>query len=462
MRIFNYLYQHINDNIQIHTNGCDICIYDARKFANTLPKDEKAIVYNTCSVFGIREIENKLLINLLKTTYPDYKLYILGCDVNNHPENYNQYENTYTNEDIKNVIEVDNIDDSVKTNEELIYVKIQDGCPHKCSFCIINQLRSNPYSVPYKRIVQTIRQQIVGVNNPRIELAGTELTTYYDEESGYNLVDALHHLLEDIPEIGRITMTSIDPQPKVTEDLIKLVGTHKDKFVPYLLLAVQSGSDKILKLMNRRHNVERIRELHKIAEDYGVSLGWDIIVGFPDESEEDFEKTYDLMMELKPLTQTIFMYSPREGTPAAIMDNQIPQEIKQERLDKLRKAVKSYSCKETYGFNPYAEYTEELEKYSPCEVNKKKLYNLMTNDHAIDYDVDLMDVNSIAYALKNADDLTTIYVDFIPEKALECEIYINFFKEFIPGIPIVVSFPKDYEIDFNEFEKVYHCIVWRN
>lgn len=456
MHIFNYLYQHINDNIQIHTNGCDICIYDARKFANTLPKDEKAIVYNTCSVFGIRELENKLILELLQKTYPDYKLYVLGCDVNNNPENYQKYDNVYPNEEVQKTIEKDNIEDSVQTNEPLIYIKVQDGCPHNCSFCIINKLRSNPYSVPYKRIVETVTQQVTA--GSRVEIAGTELTTYFDKETGYNLVDMLSHLIEDVPNIGRITLTSVDPHPQLTRDLIKLVGLHRDKFVPHLTLAVQSGSDKILKLMNRRHTVAEVKELHELADFYKVSLGWDIIVGFPGETELDFLDTYCLMSKLQPLTQTIFAFSPRKGTPAYDMPDQVPDEEKECRLNLLKTMMKEYVTKDK-GFDSYAEYTEELTRYEQLSYIKRKILQMSCYEIIKERDVDLNNVDSIVEAIKTADKFTVLKMKFIPEKAIECEIYINFLKEFIPDVPVMVIMPKDYEENLNEFEKVYHCVT---
>lgn len=459
MHIFNYLYQHINDNIQIHTNGCDICIYDARKFANTLPKNEKAIVYNTCSVFGVRELENNLILNLLHTAFPDHKLYVLGCDVNNNPENYQKYDNVYPNEEVQKAIETDNIEDSVQTNEPLIYIKVQDGCPHNCSFCIINKLRSKPYSVPYRRIVETVTQQVT--QDSRVEIAGTELTCYFDEETGYNLVDMLTHLIEDVPNIGRITLTSIDPHPALTKDLIKLVGLHRDKFVPHLVLAVQSGSDKILKLMNRRHTVAEVRELHKLADFYKVSLGWDIIVGFPGETELEFLETYNLMSELQPLTQTIFAYSPREGTPAFDMPYQVSDIEKEKRLILLKDKMKGYATKAHTDFDPYAEYTEELTRYEQLEYIKGKVANLLLSDDYTVHYVNLNKVDEIAEVIKNPKPTDIISVNFEPKNALKHEIYINFFKEFIPDVPVVVHMPASYQENVEEFEKVYHCKVMR-
>jgi threonylcarbamoyladenosine tRNA methylthiotransferase MtaB len=458
MYIFNYLYQKIGDNIQIHTNGCDICIYDARKFANTLPKNEKAIVYNTCSVFGIRETENKLLLKLLNTAFPDYQIYVLGCDVNNNPEQYQKYDNVYANEEVQKIIETDNIDDYAQTNEPLIYIKVQDGCPHNCSFCIINKLRSHPYSVPYRRIVETVTQQVT--QNSRVEIAGTELTCYFDEETGYNLVEMLSHLIEDVPNIGRITLTSIDPHPPLTKDLIKLVGLHRDKFVPHLVLAVQSGSDKILKLMNRRHTVAEIRELHKLADFYKVSLGWDIIVGFPGETESEFLDTYNLMNELQPLTQTIFAYSPREGTPAFNMPNQVSDIEKEKRLVLLQNKMKKYATNHA-DFNNYAEYTEELTKYEQVNYIKEKITNLLLSDECTIHYVNLNKVNEIAKVIRNPQPNDIISVNFEPKNALKHEIYINFFKEFIPDVPIIVHMPVDYNEDTEEFERVYHCKVVR-
>ena len=455
--------QRVNGNIQVHTTGCELCVYDACKFASTLNPDEKAIVFNTCSFVEDREIENRMISRLLRKAYPDHKMYIIGCDVNYHKDYFDGIADVLmTNEEVREIIESRDIKDVVVNENDIdpcIYIKVQDGCSHKCTFCIINQLRSHPYSVPYDTIVKDIKAQMKEKGCDKIALAGTELTTYYDKEKGYHLSDMIEHLIQDVPGIKRIIMNAFDPQPVETEKMIRLVGKYPKIFIPHVILAAQSGSDTILKAMGRRHNVERLRYLHKVADECGVTLGWDVIVGFPGETEELFMETYNLMKELHPFSQTLFQYSRRTGTPAASMPNQVPEEVKAERLHRIYALKYENAVKYSEAFKNYVAYTEEESTFNQSTYNKMKAIEYLLNEDGQEVYLDIFDEDAVVNFLKEPHDKTILHINFDMNRFAESGIMVNFIKQMFKGLPFVVHVPKTFNEDISLFEKYYQCIV---
>lgn len=462
MFTFNYHYQQYG-NIHIHTTGCELSIYDAKKFANTLPKDEKAIVFNTCSFLAERELENRLILDLLTEAFPDYNLYILGCDVTNNPTCYNKYKGIVYNNDEVNEIVNPIIKNDIKNNEDIIYLKIQDGCRHQCSFCIINKLRNKPYSIPYKNIVETLYNEIGDRKKVSVQLAGTELTNYYDKDNNFRIYDVLNNLIQDVPEIESLTMTSLDPASPDIEKIIKVVNTHRNKIVPFLNLAVQSGSNTILEKMKRRHNIDRVREIHQIAKMNNIGLGWDIIVGFPGETEELFNETINLIKELKPLTKTIFSYSPRKGTIAYNMPCQISNDVKKNRLNYIAKLINDFLIDEDLDRNikdSYKIFNKEnlIDSDINVRTDKRRICELLFNGFA-EKELDIFNIKEFAQFIKNPNKNCILSINYDIIRPLESNIYINFLKEYLKDIFLIVYMPKNYDIDVTEFEKYFHCVV---
>ena len=273
----DYIGYNLNKYIQVHTTGCILCISDALKFAGKLNQMEKAIVFNTCSFIENREIENKTLLNILRKAYPDYKLYILGCDVNYQKDYYAKIGDVVlTNEEVRNIIKGDYEYKPVKDNtrDQTIYIKIQDGCYYDCTYCIIHKLRGQPFSIPYDEILSTIKRQIKETNCTNIVLGATEFTNYYDTKYDFTITKMLQQLIKDCPEITSISFSEFDPGHKETENMIKLIGKYPDIFNHHLILGVQSASNTILKRMKRRHTVERLKYLHNLAEEYIIAASF--------------------------------------------------------------------------------------------------------------------------------------------------------------------------------------------
>lgn len=449
----NYKFNQYN-NIQIHTTGCELCVFDAQKFASTLNENDKAIIINTCSFIKQREMENKLLLNILTNTFNDYKFYILGCDVKNNPDIYKNYT-TYDNEQLRNILN-NNLNNKCNyEDKDAIFLKIQDGCSHRCSFCIINKLRGNPYSLPYSLIVQNLKNEIKNNKKIIVELDGTELCNYYDKTLNYKITDVLENLIKDFPEIEKITISSLDPASSEIEKIIKFISNHKDKMVNHIHLSVQSGSDSVLKDMRRRHNVQRVKDIHQLALKNNISIGWDIIVGFPTETEEYFNETISLIKELKPLTQTIFIYSPRKNTESYLLKD-LPENIKKERFNIVQNLVleniKNCDSKS---------YKEYINNSKNIKNTKKQLYENLINETEEIW-LDIKNMNQLSNIIKNREHSYIINIKYNVNKEFEIFFIINFLKEYMENVSIILHINETFKENIQEFETKCGCIIKRD
>lgn len=221
------------------------------------------------------------------------------------------------------------------------FVTIQEGCDKFCTFCVVPYTRGKEYSRPVTDVMAEIdnlvKQGVIEVN-----LLGQNVDAYHGRNQNNTEIPLaqLIHEISRIPQIKRIRYTTSHPN-NFTADLVAQHGTNP-KLMPYLHLPVQSGSDRILQMMNRKHTRAKyfkiIGDLRKSRAD--IALSSDFIVAFPGETEQDFEDTLDLATQIKFAQSYSFCYSPRPGTPAALM-NLVPQEIAKKRLYKLQELLKS-------------------------------------------------------------------------------------------------------------------------
>lgn len=216
------------------------------------------------------------------------------------------------------------------------YIPIQEGCNHCCTYCIVPYTRGRELSRPFD---DCLRETLHAAKTGAIEICflGQNVNGYkYTDENGktYRLSDLIRETAK-IPEIMRIRFTSSYPT-EMTDDLISMFATEP-KLLPFLNMPIQSGSQSILTKMNRPYSLELytdiIRKL-KIARP-DIQISSDFIVGFPGESDDDFEQTMKIAQQIKYINSYSFKYSPRPHTAAAIMPDQIPENIKAERLAKL-------------------------------------------------------------------------------------------------------------------------------
>ena len=216
-----------------------------------------------------------------------------------------------------------------------VFVQVQNGCDHRCTFCIIPYGRGNSRSVPMGAVVDQVRA-LVERGHAEIVLTGVDLTSYGADLPGAPSLGALtKQILRHVPELKRLRISSID-QVEVDRDLLDVI-TGDERLMPHLHLSLQSGDDLILKRMKRRHSradaVQFCAQVRRLRPD--IALGADIIAGFPTETDGMFARSQDLVEECDLTFLHVFPYSPRPGTPAARMPQVNGNSIKQ-RAKRLR------------------------------------------------------------------------------------------------------------------------------
>ena len=226
------------------------------------------------------------------------------------------------------------------------FLAIQEGCNNFCTYCVVPYTRGVETSRPIEQVLDEAKR-LVSTGSVEINLLGQNVNSYHGEDASgkeRNLAYLLRKLAE-LDGLKRIRYTTSYPAD-MTDDLI---ACHHDldKLMPYLHLPVQSGSDKILKAMNRRHTRDDyLRVIEKLyAANSKLRMSSDFIVGFPGETDDDFKQTLDIVNQVKYIQAFSFKYSKRAGTPAAIMPNQVEEKVKKERLDILQDLLFSYQEK---------------------------------------------------------------------------------------------------------------------
>lgn len=226
------------------------------------------------------------------------------------------------------------------------YLAIQEGCNNFCTYCVVPYTRGVEMSRPVEEVLSEARK-LAETGSLELNLLGQNVNSYHGEDAGgkeRNLAYLLNKVAE-IDGIKRIRYTTSYPAD-VDDDLIRC---HKelDKLMPYLHLPIQSGSDRVLKAMNRRHTRDDyLRVVEKLKEaNPRIGMSSDFIVGFPGETDDDFQQTIDVVNRVKYIQAFSFKYSRRPGTPAAVMDGQVEEKIKKERLQILQDLLFSYQTK---------------------------------------------------------------------------------------------------------------------
>ncbi len=223
------------------------------------------------------------------------------------------------------------------------FVTVQEGCDKFCTFCVVPYTRGSEFSRPVAKIVEEI-EHLAAAGVAEVTLIGQNVNAYHGEGPDgrpWSLARLIEHIAAK-SGIARIRYTTSHPRD-MREDLI---AAHRDiaKLMPFLHLPIQSGSDRMLSAMNRRHGrreyLDVIARVRAVKPDIAISS--DFIVGFPGETEDDFAASLDLIEEAKFAQAFSFKYSPRPGTPAAEMDGQIPEAVKIERLARLQTALERH------------------------------------------------------------------------------------------------------------------------
>jgi tRNA-2-methylthio-N6-dimethylallyladenosine synthase len=233
-------------------------------------------------------------------------------------------------------------DRQIRTRGVTAFLTVQEGCDKFCTFCVVPYTRGSEVSRPFAGIVEEARR-LAGAGVREVTLLGQNVNAWSGEDAAGRKVGlaGLLRALAEIPGIARLRYTTSHPRD-MDEDLIR---THADlaSLMPYLHLPVQSGSDRILKAMNRRHTAaDYLRLVETIrAARADIALSGDFIVGFPGETEDDFEATMRLVAEIGYASAFSFKYSPRPGTPGADMEGHVDEAVKSERLQRLQALLRT-------------------------------------------------------------------------------------------------------------------------
>ena len=344
------------NNIKTVSFGCRLNTLESEKIKNMLENAGLCgIVVNTCSVTGEAERQSGQSVRKIARLNPNMPIFVTGCGATRNPELFQKIPNTFiiSNFDKMNLnayinaLGENNCGNSCLVNIEeqpqennlsKQFVQIQNGCNHQCTYCITRLLRGPSVSFEYNDILTDIRN---ATNNGfgEIVLTGVDTASYISHHNGKAILisDLCANILKDVPELKRLRLSSVDPAVPAIRDIIEMMK-NEPRFMPHLHLSMQSGSDTILKSMLRRHNAETVRELVNLA-DGKISFSWDIICGFPGETEGLFNETLKLIRELKPIKIHAFPYSVRPGTAAATMPNQVDKHISKERVKTITNAA---------------------------------------------------------------------------------------------------------------------------
>lgn len=239
--------------------------------------------------------------------------------------------------DFPQVQKFDLLPDAGASQGVTAFLSVQEGCDKFCSFCVVPYTRGAEYSRPFADILDEAKK-LVDNGAKEITLLGQNVNAYHGVKTGgatATLAD-LFDALAGIEGLKRLRYFTSHPRD-MSDDLIAIHGSEP-KLMPYLHLPVQAGSDEVLRRMNRKHKrdlyFEIIEKLRAVRPD--IAMTSDFIVGFPDESDKDFEDTMDLIRRVNYASAYSFKYSPRPGTPASVDEKQVPEEVKQERLARLQ------------------------------------------------------------------------------------------------------------------------------
>jgi len=227
-----------------------------------------------------------------------------------------------------------------KTVASTAFVAIQEGCDNFCTFCVVPYTRGREYSRSVNEIIDEIKS-LAEQGVIEVDLLGQNVNSYRGKNSDGSLASLadLINKVAEIDAIKRIRFTTSNPQ-SMSNELISLYK-NEPKLMPFVYLPIQAGSDNILKKMNRKHTasqyLEIIDKLKEARPDIAISS--DFIVGFPEETDEDFNQTLEIVKKVKYAQAYSFKYSKRDGTPASIMKNQVDETVKVERLEILQNLI---------------------------------------------------------------------------------------------------------------------------
>ena len=358
-------------NFAILTLGCKVNSYESEAMKELLIDNNynyvedysksDIVIVNTCSVTNNADSKSRKIIRRVKKENPNAILIVCGCSSQNHIDDYKKMDIDILLGNTKKSEIVSLLNDYIENNQKYCFynntrkldfekfnvnrftshtrafLKIQDGCDNFCSYCIIPFVRGSQRSKDFN---ECIKEANMLVSNGHKEIVLTGIHTGSYNSNGKDLTDLIHEISK-IKDLKLIRISSIE----ITELNEKFLSELKNnkKIANHLHIPLQAGTDKILKLMNRKYDLNYYEEKIKVIRDIrkDISISTDLIVGFPSETEDDFVKSYEFCKKINFSKIHVFPYSIRTGTKASLLDNQIDESCKKNRSEKIGELSKS-------------------------------------------------------------------------------------------------------------------------
>ena len=342
----------MNKSFAIYTFGCKLNFSESSDMARRLREqgwqesdEPEAIIVNSCAVTHAAEKKVRNYVAHLHREYPDAHIVVVGCYASLQAEVIKQWagvEAVFGNRDKLHAVnhilglpipETPTFFSTYSSNDRTrSFLKIQDGCDYYCTYCTVAAARGESRSDSIEHVLQNI-EKIHAEGLKEVNITGVNLGTFGKgtDENFYDLLKAIdkQHLVE------RVRISSLEPN-LLTDDIIELVA-KSDILMPHFHIPLQSGCDKTLAMMKRRYKralfQDKIMKIKQLIPDACIAI--DIIAGFPGETEEDFRDSYDFVKSLPLSYLHVFTYSRRPGTPAAAMKEQVPEQVKHDRTNRL-------------------------------------------------------------------------------------------------------------------------------
>jgi threonylcarbamoyladenosine tRNA methylthiotransferase MtaB len=357
----------VEDGLEVITFGCRLNAHESDQARARAQADglTNAVIFNTCAVTGEAVRQARQAIRKARRARPDARLIVTGCAAQIEPQTFaamrevdvvlgnglKSAAGSYTAEGLSLRVRVNDIAAVRETAGHLIdaqdtgalsdraraFVEVQNGCDHRCTFCIIPFGRGDSRSAAAGEVVDQVRR-LARRGYPEVVLTGVDVTSWGADLPGQpTLGQLVARILKLVPELPRLRLSSIDAA-EIDPDLLRCFG-EEPRLMPYLHLSLQAGDDMILKRMKRRHSRDQalalISSVRAVRPD--VAFGADLIAGFPTETQDQFANTLRLVEEAGLAYLHVFPYSPRPGTPAAAMPPVDGRTVKA-RAERLRAA----------------------------------------------------------------------------------------------------------------------------
>ena len=357
-------------SVEVVTFGCRLNAFESEVMRLEAERAglADAIVINSCAVTNEAVAQARQSIRRLKRDRPLARIVVTGCAAQTQPEMFagmTEVDRVVGNDDkmgaeawrrtraafdanetsdkiaVADIMSVRRMAaprlDGLQKGLPRAFAQVQNGCDHRCTFCIIPFGRGYSRSVPIEAAVAQVRTLALR-GHGEIVLTGVDLTSFgADLPGGPKLGQLVKQILRDVPELKRLRISSVD-SIEVDDDLLEAIGSDR-RLMPHLHLSLQAGDDLILKRMKRRHSrrqaIDFCAEVRRLRPD--IALGADVIAGFPTETEEMFRRSLDLIEECGLTFLHVFPYSPRPGTPASRMP-QVDGGVIKQRASRLRDA----------------------------------------------------------------------------------------------------------------------------